>query len=71
MHRSCLLACNIAGLTIKGSTYVQADKVQAAKAGTTVAELRGQTVPFTSMQVAVSRNMLESLKVCIFFQSWD
>ena len=38
-------------------------KEAAAKAGTTVAELRGTTVPFTSLQAAVARNMLESLKV--------
>ena len=31
--------------------------------GTTVSELRGTTVPFNSLQSAVSRNMLESLKV--------
>jgi pyruvate dehydrogenase E2 component (dihydrolipoamide acetyltransferase) len=35
----------------------------AAVAKTTVSELRGTTVPFTSMQLAVSRNMMESLKV--------
>ena len=35
----------------------------AKSAGTTVSELRGTTVPFTSLQTAVSRNMLESLKV--------
>ena len=34
----------------------------AKAAGTTVSELRGKTVPFTSLQMAVSRNMLESLK---------
>lgn len=34
-----------------------------AVAGTTVSELRGTTKPFTSMQMAVSKNMLESLKV--------
>ena len=35
----------------------------AKSAGTTVSELRGTTVPFTSLQTAVARNMLESLKV--------
>lgn len=35
----------------------------AKAAGTTVSELRGTTVPFTSLQAAVSRNMIESLKV--------
>ena len=35
----------------------------AKSAGTTVSELRGTTVPFTSLQSAVSRNMIESLKV--------
>lgn len=35
----------------------------AKSAGTTVSELRGTTVPFTSLQAAVSRNMIESLKV--------
>ena len=42
-----------------------APAVQAAAklAGTTVSELRGTTVPFTSLQSAVSRNMIESLKV--------
>ena len=34
-----------------------------AAAGTTVSELRGTTKPFTSMQLAVTKNMLESLKV--------
>ena len=35
----------------------------AGTAGTTVAELRGTTQPFTSLQSAVSKNMVESLKV--------
>ena len=44
-----------------------------------VSELLGTTVPFTGMQVAVSKNMVESLKVCCptplsprrhFFLSW-
>jgi pyruvate dehydrogenase E2 component (dihydrolipoamide acetyltransferase) len=35
----------------------------APAAKTTVSELKGTTVPFTSLQAAVSRNMLESLKV--------
>ena len=30
-----------------------------------MSELRGTTVPFNSLQAAVSRNMLESLKVAI------
>lgn len=34
-----------------------------AAAATTVSQLAGTTVPFTGMQVAVSKNMLESLKV--------
>ncbi len=37
--------------------------VAKSAAGTTVSELRGTTKPFTSLQQAVSRNMLESLKV--------
>ena len=35
----------------------------AAAAGTTVSQLRGTTKPFTTLQNAVSRNMIESLKV--------
>ncbi|GAX83250.1 hypothetical protein CEUSTIGMA_g10676.t1 [Chlamydomonas eustigma] len=35
----------------------------AVVAGTTVSELRGTTKPLTSLQQAVSRNMIESLKV--------
>lgn len=35
----------------------------AAAAGTTVSELRGTTQPFTSLQSAVAKNMLDSLKV--------
>ena len=35
----------------------------AKSAGTTVSELRGTTVPFTSLQSAVSKNMIQSLKV--------
>jgi hypothetical protein len=43
----------------------------AKSAGTTVSELRGTTVPFTSLQSAVSRNMLESLKVGVWqWRSW-
>ncbi|KAK9826444.1 hypothetical protein WJX81_006580 [Elliptochloris bilobata] len=42
----------------------------AKAAGTTVAELRGKTVPFTSLQMAVSRNMVESLKVPEFRVSY-
>jgi pyruvate dehydrogenase E2 component (dihydrolipoamide acetyltransferase) len=34
-----------------------------AAAATTVAELRGTTKPFTTLQAAVARNMNESLKV--------
>jgi len=34
-----------------------------AAAGTTVSQLRGTTKPFTTLQNAVSRNMIESLKV--------
>ena len=35
----------------------------APSGATTVSELRGTTKPFTSMQMAVSKNMVESLKV--------
>jgi pyruvate dehydrogenase E2 component (dihydrolipoamide acetyltransferase) len=35
----------------------------AAAAATTVSQLRGTTKPFTTLQGAVSRNMIESLKV--------
>jgi pyruvate dehydrogenase E2 component (dihydrolipoamide acetyltransferase) len=35
----------------------------APAAATTVSELRGVTKPFTTLQAAVSRNMIESLKV--------
>ena len=43
----------------------------AKSAGTTVSELRGTTVPFTSLQTAVARNMLESLKVVTQLKLWN
>lgn len=42
----------------------------AAAAGTTVSELRGVTKPFTTLQMAVSKNMLESLKVMLIHPGW-
>ena len=36
-----------------------------AAAATKVSELRGTTVPFTGMQVAVAKNMMESLKASL------
>ena len=36
-----------------------------------MSELRGTTVPFTSLQTAVARNMLESLKVDTQLKLWS
>lgn len=47
----------------KAAARAPAVEAAAKSAGTTVSELRGTTVPFNSLQSAVSRNMLESLKV--------
>lgn len=40
----------------------------ASPSGTSVAELKGTTVPFNAMQSAVSKNMLESLKVLLLLK---
>ena len=44
---------------------VASGSVAAPAIATTVSELRGTTKPFTSMQMAVSKNMVESLKVSL------